>query len=238
MFYRKESFNTLCYIWQWYRPIYQYKVRAMTSAYEGAQNPPSVVVLGSGQGSTAEFFCKKIEKSSSPPFQIKALVTENPKSGLLTVARCFKIPFHVVPFIHKNFAEWDQELCRVLTQCRPRLVLLAGFLKKIGPVVLNRFEGGIINSHPSLLPEFSGPGMYGQRVHEAVLRAGRKQTGVSVHIVTANYDEGPLLAQQKIPILPNEKALALEQKVKKIEKEFYFKTVIRFLSGEISGVSY
>ena len=197
------------------------------------KSAPSVVALGSGQGSTIDFFCKKIEKSPSPPFQIKALATDQPKSGLLAVARRFKIPCHVAPLKNKSFAEWDQELCRILTQYKPRLVLLAGFLKKIGPAVLSRFEGRIINSHPALLPEFSGPGMYGRHVHEAVVRAGKKQTGISIHIVTADYDEGPVLAQKKTPVLPNESALALEQKVKRIEKEFYFKTAVQILNQRL-----
>ena len=201
----------------------------MPPLYKNIEPPPSVVALGSGQGSTISFFCEKSSKATAP-FRIKALVTENPSSGLWDVARRFKLPCHLVPFKGKeSFAGWDREMCRVLAIYKPRLILLAGFLKKIGPRVLSRFEGCVINSHPSLLPEFSGPGMYGRKVHEAVVRAGKKQTGISIHIVTAQYDKGPILAQCKIPVAPADTAEGLQKKVKKIEKEFYFATVARIL---------
>ena len=193
----------------------------------------SIVALGSGRASTIEFFCEKIQ-SDSPPFQIEALVTENPQSGLIEVARAFHLPYHIVEYKNKSFKDWNKELIQVLLLYKPRLVLLAGFLKKIGPDVLNEFKNRIINSHPSLLPEFSGFGMYGLKVHQAVIREKKKQTGVTVHVVNENYDEGPILAQKKIPIEEESDALELERTVKKIEKNFYFETVLKIVRGEIS----
>ena len=195
-------------------------------------NDYSIVVLGSGQASTIEFFCKKA-KSRNPPFEIKALVTDNPRSGVVKMAKQFHLPCHVVEYTDKDFAAWDKELNQVLLLYKPRLVLLAGFLKKIGPVVLNRFKSKIINSHPSLLPEFSGHGMYGSKVHQAVIREQKKQTGVSIHVVNKNYDEGALLAQKKIQVQKRETALSLEKRVKKQEKIFYLETVMKILKGEI-----
>ena len=195
-------------------------------------NDYSLVALGSGQASTIEFFCKKT-KSRKPPFEIKALVTDNPNSGVVTVAKQFHLPYHIVEYADKNFADWDKELNQVLQLYKPQLVLLAGFLKKIGPAVLNRFKNKIINSHPSLLPEFSGRGMYGLKIHQAVVREQKKQTGVTIHIVNKNYDEGTLLAQKKIWVKKRESALELEKRVKKQEKMFYFETVMKILKRDI-----
>lgn len=195
-------------------------------------NDYPIIALGSGQGSTIEFFCKKIQ-SEKQAFQIKALVTENENSRLPDIAKKFQIPCHVIAYKNKNFSEWDEELRQVLLSYKAQLILLAGFLKKIGPGVLNQFQNKVINSHPSLLPEFSGPGMYGFQVHQAVIQANKRETGVSIHIVNANYDEGPILAQKKVPVQKGETALELEKKVKKIEKEFYFETVKQIVSGDI-----
>ena len=191
-----------------------------------------IVALGSGQGSTIEFFCKKIQLEKQA-FQIKALVTENSNSRLIDIAKTFQIPCHVVDYKSKSFPEWDEELRHVLLSYKAQLILLAGFLKKIGPLVLNQFQNKIINSHPSLLPEFSGPGMYGLKVHEAVIQTKQKETGVTIHTVNENYDEGPILAQKKILIQEGETALDLEKKVKKIEKDFYFETVKKIINGDI-----
>lgn len=192
-----------------------------------------VVALGSGQGSTIDFFCKKVV-SDNPPFQIKAIITENPHSGLVNVADKFNLPFHIVEYKNRNFQLWDKKLCQALLLHKPQLILLAGFLKKIGPLVLNRFPNRIINSHPSFLPEFSGPGMYGSKVHQAVIDSKKSYTGVSIHVVNQNYDEGAVLAQKKILIQKGETALTLEKKMKKIEKDFYFETVLKVLKGDIS----
>ena len=196
-------------------------------------NNYSVVALGSGQGSTIEFFCRKIQVEK-PPFAIKALVTDRSRSGLIKIAKTFQIPCHIINYKKEKAEQWDKELRQVLRSYKAQFILLAGFLKKIGPLVLHEFPNRILNSHPSFLPEFSGPGMYGFKVHQAVLQAKKKETGVTIHIVNKNYDEGPLLAQKKIPIQKGETALELEKRVKKIEKEFYFETLLKIIKGDIA----
>ena len=192
-----------------------------------------IVALGSGKASTIEFFCKKIHLQNPALFKIKALITENPNSGVAKVAKKFNLPCHVLEYKRKDFVVWDNELCQILLKYNPHLILLAGFLKKIGPIVLKQFQNKIINSHPSLLPDFSGFGMYGLKIHQAVVAKQKKQTGVSIHIVNKNYDEGSLLAQKKISIRKGESALELEEKVKKIEKIFYFETVLKIIKKQI-----
>ena len=195
----------------------------------------SIVALGSGQGSTIDFFCKKLCSStpSKNPLKIKALVTENSSSGLLQTAKKFHLPCHVLEYKEEDFEVWDHKLCKLLLSYSPQLIVLAGFLKKIGPVSLSQFQGKMINSHPSLLPEFSGKGMYGLKVHKAVLRAKKNQTGISIHIVSANYDEGRLLAQKRIKVREGESAVQLEARLKRIEKPFYLNSLVKIARGEI-----
>ena len=188
-----------------------------------------IVALGSGKGSSIEFFCQKIQKEK-PNFKITALITENPQSGLLKVAKKFNLPCHIIKYDKNNFSSWDQKLLETLKLYKPDLILLAGFLKKIGPTVLKQFPNQIINSHPALLPDFGGAGMYGSKVHQALIQAKKRQTGVSIHKVNAEYDKGLILSQKIIPIKENETALELENRVKKIEKPFYFETVRQILN--------
>ena len=187
-----------------------------------------IVALGSGEGSTIEFFCQKIQKEQSN-FKITALITDNPQSGLLKTAKKFKLDCHVILYDKKNQTVWDQKICEALIVYKPDLILLAGFLKKIGPVVLKRFPKQIINSHPALLPHFGGAGMYGAKVHQAVIKAKESKTGVSIHRVNTDYDRGLILAQKTIPVKKNETALELEKRVKQIEKAFYFETICQIL---------
>ena len=193
----------------------------------------SIVALGSGKGSTIEFFCQKIQEKN-PNFKITALITENPKSGLLKIAKKYNLPYHVIEYNKQNFTSWDQKIYKTLISYNPSLIVLAGFLKKMGPIVLSHFPTQIINSHPSLLPQFGGPGMYGLKVHQAVIKAKELKTGISIHRVNSEYDKGMILAQKTIPIKKNETALELEKRVKEIEKPFYFETVYNSLKKNLT----
>ena len=189
-----------------------------------------ILAMGSGQGSTIEFFLKQTALRQNPAFKIVALVTENPNSQIPTIAKTYHLPCHIVKYKDKDFKVWDKELCKTLLSYKPELIVLAGFLKKIGPKVLNQFKNKIINSHPSLLPKFAGPGMFGLKVHQAVIKAQQTQTGVSIHVVSPNYDEGPILAQKKIPVKKTDSPLELEHRVKKIEKQFYYQTILKIIN--------
>ncbi|MEU2199274.1 formyltransferase family protein [Isoptericola sp. NPDC019482] len=96
--------------------------------------------------------------------------------------------------------------------------VLAGYMKKLGPRALARYDGRILNTHPALLPEFGGAGMFGDHVHEAVLASGRPVSGATVHVVTADYDEGPVVAQAEVPVLPGDDVPALRARVQAAEK--------------------
>ena len=190
-------------------------------------------MIGSGKGSTIESFCEAV-KSGQIQADIKALLTDNPRSEILLIAEKQNIPSVILPFKEEQPEKWDQELLKTLQKLQPDLILLAGFLRKIAPQVLSAFKGRILNSHPSLLPDFGGKGMYGLKVHKAVIESQHKQTGVTVHIVNQDYDKGPVLVQEKINILPEDTPLKLQERVKLIEKRVYKETLKKIISGELS----
>ena len=109
------------------------------------------------------------------------------------------------------------ELEALLVEYAIDLVVLAGYLKKIPPAIVARWRGRIVNVHPGLLPEFGGPGMYGAKVHEAVIASGTRTTGVTVHLVDDEFDHGPIVAQWRVPVLAGETADSLAARVLAIE---------------------
>jgi phosphoribosylglycinamide formyltransferase-1 len=112
-------------------------------------------------------------------------------------------------------------------------VILSGYLRKLGPAILAAFDGRILNVHPALLPKFGGKGMYGARVHEAVLAQGETQTGATIHLVDAEYDHGRTIAQSRIAIEPGDGVQEIQAKVMKAESSLFVETVRRIADGEL-----
>ena len=162
------------------------------------------------------------------------VISNNRDSGALERARNEKISrFHLSGGTHPDPADLDREIVDVLLAHDVNLVILAGYMKKIGPVTLATFPTRIINIHPGLLPEYGGQGMYGRRVHEAVIASGDKVTGVTVHVVDPVYDNGPILAQTKIPVKQEDTVDSLAERVLAVEHEFYVDTIGRIIRGDI-----
>lgn len=113
------------------------------------------------------------------------------------------------------------------------VIVLAGFMKKIGPRVLSAFAGRILNLHPALLPKFGGRGMFGRAVHEAVLAAGEKLTGVTIHLVNENYDEGRIIAQCEVPVEDDDTVETLAARVLAREHTFLVETLQAIASGRV-----
>ena len=162
------------------------------------------------------------------------VISNNMDSGALERARNEKIPcFHLSGRTHPEPEDLDREIVDVLLDHDVNLVILAGYMKKIAPVTLATFPGHVINIHPGLLPEYGGQGMYGRRVHEAVLAAGARETGVTVHVVDPIYDHGPILAQTKVRVKESDTADTLARRVLAVEHELYVETIDRIIRGEI-----
>ncbi len=147
-------------------------------------------------------------------FHLALVLSNNRESGALTYARTHSIPaVHMSGATHPDPGQLDAAICALLHEHHINLIVTAGYMKKIGPHTLESFAGRIINVHPSLLPRHGGKGMYGSAVHEAVLASGDQITGPSVHVVTAEYDEGPVIARHEIPVYPNDTVESLAERV-------------------------
>lgn len=127
----------------------------------------------------------------------------------------------------------DRRLAETLQAHGVDLVVLSGYLRRLGPETLGRYAGRILNIHPGPLPEFGGEGMYGRKVHEAVVASGRPESAIVIHLVDEEYDHGPELARHTIPISPGETAASLEDKVKAAEPGFFVDTLRRLSTGEL-----
>lgn len=163
-----------------------------------------------------------------------AVISNNSNSKALQRAKKEGIPgFHVSSQTHASEREIDLAITDILTQAATDLVILAGYMKKIGDETLKTFKGRVLNIHPALLPRFGGKGMYGKRVHEAVLQSGASVTGVTIHLIDEKYDNGPILAQEEVPVFDSDTPETLADRVLKTEHTLYSETLARIISGEI-----
>lgn len=127
----------------------------------------------------------------------------------------------------------DRRLAAALVGASVEVVVLSGYLRKLGPSTLRAFAGRILNIHPALLPRYGGAGMYGRRVHEAVIAAKDRVSGASVHLVDEEYDHGRLLAQVEAPVLPNDTAQTLEARVMALESALFISTLQAIAAGSL-----
>jgi phosphoribosylglycinamide formyltransferase 1 len=163
------------------------------------------------------------------------IISNNSRSGAAQRAERHGIEFrHLSGQTHPEPAKLDAAILDALTERRTDLVFLAGYMKKLGPRTLEHYRGRILNTHPALLPRFGGLGMYGARVHAAVLASGEKVTGVSVHRVEGDYDTGPVLAQCEVPVLPGDDVESLSARVQTRERLFVVETLARIADGELT----
>ena len=114
------------------------------------------------------------------------------------------------------------------------LIVLSGYLRHIGPRTLARYAGRILNIHPGPLPAFGGPGMYGKAVHECVIAAGIRESAITIHVVDGEYDRGPVIAVEPVPVASSDTAAALEERIKAREPAFFYRTLQRLAAGEIN----
>ena len=159
--------------------------------------PVRVAVLASGGGTNLQALLDGLTGAGSHTARVTRVISNRSDAGALERARQAG-----VPALTLSDPGNAQDYLDALGDTQ--LVVLAGFLKKVPPAVVSRFELRMINIHPALLPDFGGPGMYGMRVHEAVLAAGRKESGASVHYVTEEYDRGDVIARARVPVLPGD----------------------------------
>jgi len=164
----------------------------------------------------------------------RVVISNNADAEALTRARRHGIPCcHLSGSTHPDATRLDEAILHALVSHDVELVVLAGYLKKLGPQTLRHFAGRVLNIHPALLPKFGGSGMYGRRVHEAVLAAGERETGVTIHLADAEYDHGRIVAQCRVPMLSGDTVESLAARVLDREHAFLVETLAAIVSGAV-----
>lgn len=187
--------------------------------------------LASNNGSSLRAIVGAIEVGVLAAEPVLA-VSNKPGAPALNFAAAHGIATQVIPTL-PDPAESDARLAAALTESRANLVILSGYLRKLGPRTLEAYRGRILNIHPALLPRYGGAGMYGRRVHEAVIAAGDRVSGASVHLVDDEYDHGKVIAQAELPVLPGDTPGSLEARVMAAEPKLFVDTLARIASGEL-----
>ena len=173
-------------------------------------------------------------KSGTLDAEVRVVISNNSSSTALGRARNEGIPgYHLSSVTHPEPEELARAIHETLKSHDVDVVMLVGYMKKLGRAVLDGYPVRILNTHPALLPGFGGKGMYGQRVHEAVLEAGDRVTGVTVHLVDAEYDRGPIVAQCEVPVLDGDSVETLSVRVLEQEHAFLVETLGMISRGEI-----
>lgn len=166
----------------------------------------------------------------------KPCVVISNNSGSISLQRAMdeSIPcYHRSGKTHPRFEDLDEEILKIMIEHNVDLVILVGYMKKLGIKTLKKYRGRILNIHPSLLPKFGGTGMYGRHVHEAVLKAGEKITGITIHIVDEGYDSGAIINQCEVPVLPIDTVETLSERVLKREHSFFVETLQMITEGKL-----
>lgn len=192
-----------------------------------------IAVMASGSGTTLQAVIDACDAGRLAG-EIVLVISNNSGSGAVARARRHGLKIaHLSSRTHPDDDALDRAIAESLREQSPDVVLLAGYMKKLGPHVLAAFAGRIINTHPSLLPKFGGKGMYGSHVHAAVVSAGEQRTGVSVHLVDGDYDTGRVLAQREVEVAGADTARSLAERVQSVERPFLIEVLQQIASGAI-----
>lgn len=193
----------------------------------------SLGVLVSGTGSNMVSIIQKC-LANEIPAMVSVVISSRENAPALEKAKSFGIPAHVVK--RKDFqnqTEYENRMIEILKSYGVELVVLAGFLNILSPHFVDVFRWRIMNVHPSLIPAFCGPGYYGMRVHEAVLRYGVKVTGVTVHFVDESVDGGPIILQRAVEVFDEDTPETLAERVKTVEHELLPQAIKLFAEGRL-----
>jgi phosphoribosylglycinamide formyltransferase-1 len=187
--------------------------------------------LASGSGSSARAIIEAIEAGQLAG-EARLMVSNQRAAPALEFARVHQVPALCIP-TQADPAAADARLAAQMAAHGVELIVLSGYLRRLGPVTLERFSGRVLNIHPGPLPRFGGQGMYGRRVHEAVIASGVEESGAVIHLVDEEYDHGPHVATRVVPVLPGDTAEALEARVRAAEPGFFVETLQAIAEGRL-----
>ncbi|TNJ47180.1 phosphoribosylglycinamide formyltransferase [Tamlana fucoidanivorans] len=183
-----------------------------------------IVIFASGSGSNAENLIKFFQNSDHA--RVTQILCNNPQAKVLDRAKNLEVS--ALSFNRVSLYKTDDVL-NILKASKPDLIVLAGFLWKFPEHILNAFPNKVINVHPALLPKFGGKGMYGMHVHNAVVKNKETETGITIHYVNENYDEGATIFQDKCDVLPTDTADDVAAKIHELEMKHFPKVVDQLL---------
>lgn len=184
----------------------------------------NIAVFASGSGSNARKLIEYFKES--PTARVALVVSNKADAGVLDIAREHGVPTQVIDRV--SFRESEAFLAE-LREKNIDFIVLAGFLWLVPDWLVAAFPGRIVNIHPALLPKYGGKGMYGMRVHEAVVAAGERESGITIHVVDERYDEGDMVFQASCPVEPGDSPADVARKVQALEHRFFPEIVEKML---------
>ncbi|MHA6246453.1 phosphoribosylglycinamide formyltransferase [Pontibacter sp. CAU 1760] len=190
-------------------------------------NKKNIVIFASGSGSNAQRLLEYFEHH--PDIRVAALFSNNPNAYALKRAETYHVP--ALLFSRDDFYKSDRVLEQI-QQFTPDLIVLAGFLWLVPQNLLQAFPNRIINIHPALLPQYGGKGMHGQYVHTAVVQAGEKESGITIHYINEEYDKGAFIRQERCPVFPDDTPEALAARVLQLEHQHLPQVVEQLLANQ------
>lgn len=184
-----------------------------------------IAIFASGSGTNTENIIQYFENNAH--IQVKIVVTNKPDAYVLKRAE----KYHIASFIFPK-VKWNDgtEILKLLQDNDIDFIVLAGFLVKVPDTLMRAYSHRIINIHPALLPKYGGKGMYGDKVHQAVVASGEKESGITIHYINEEYDAGDIIVQYKCSVLPSDTAEDVAQKVHALEYKYYPKVIEKLLS--------
>ncbi|MFH1715452.1 MAG: phosphoribosylglycinamide formyltransferase [Elusimicrobiota bacterium] len=191
----------------------------------------NIAVLASGGGSNLQALIDAVNDGYISDARISCVISNNKKAYALERARINKIKALFLDPKNKTGKEYTQDVIDALKEFEIDLVCLAGFMIILSPEIVKEFDKRILNIHPALLPKYGGKGMYGHHVHEAVISAGEKESGATVHFVDDGCDTGTIIIQEKLDVLENDTPETLAKRVLEIEHKIYPEAVKKVLKN-------
>jgi phosphoribosylglycinamide formyltransferase-1 len=197
---------------------------------QSTENIP-IAIFASGNGTNAENIISHLKTISNLPISVSLIVTDKENAGIHEVALKNNIAIFVIP---KSDINVGAEILKHLKKNQIEFIVLAGYLKKVPLNILQAYERNVINIHPALLPKYGGKGMYGKRVHDAVIENKESESGITIHYVDEIYDNGEIILQEKCNVLSTDTAETLGEKIHQLEYKHYPEVIVSLLKTKIN----
>ena len=186
-----------------------------------------IVIFASGSGTNAENIIKYFAETEIA--RVEAVFTNNPNAKVLERAKNYGIATGIFSKEELN----ESKVLQIINNIQPDLIILAGFLLKFPDNIIAKYPNKIINIHPALLPKYGGKGMYGMHIHRAIVGNKEKETGITIHYVNENYDEGNILFQKNVVLSGDETPEEVAEKIHELEQKYFPEVIEKLLNHNL-----